>query len=211
MRDPSPPRKSSHPFPKDKLRAFWSRVIKGLGNQCWGWKGRSKDGSFRVWRGHGQTTTFSPRRVIYEETYEPIPPSTVVQNTCGDKKCMNPEHMTLVRRGSHAYCSRYPETLSQAPRCRLSMEEAESIRNHVRAQGRGSRTALAVKYGRHLTTIDDIVNHKTWTTTSQEKKHAQTSRGSDREVQQGVSHQAPRDASDAGVGRRTGGSSKSRQ
>lgn len=40
-------------------------------------------------------------RHVYEERNGPIPPGLIVHHTCGEKRCLNPDHLELMTRLKH--------------------------------------------------------------------------------------------------------------
>lgn len=71
---------------------FWSRKVQ-KGNGCWSWTaGKNRDGygTFHIGR-----KTLGAHRVAYELTYGPIPPGMLVDHTCHNRMCVNPEHLRL--------------------------------------------------------------------------------------------------------------------
>lgn len=72
---------------------FWNRVKKT--EWCWLWQGGKNS------RGYGsfQVTTKTPKpahRVAYELTKGMIPEGLTIDHLCGNKGCVNPEHLEVV-------------------------------------------------------------------------------------------------------------------
>lgn len=70
--------------------AFWKKVDKG--DTCWKWTG-SIDGdhgrfSFRQHR-------YCAHRVVWELTHGPLEPNKNLRHTCGNRSCVNPDHLEL--------------------------------------------------------------------------------------------------------------------
>lgn len=71
---------------------FWAKVEKT--DDCWPWTG---------WRGRGGYGTFTyggrtvrVHRFIYEALVGPIPDGLTIDHLCGNKACVNPEHLEAV-------------------------------------------------------------------------------------------------------------------
>lgn len=71
------------------LARFWANVHKTP--ECWLWTGQS--GEFFVGKRH-----LRPARISYALHHGPAPSSLVVHQTCGNARCVNPDHLTLRRR-----------------------------------------------------------------------------------------------------------------
>jgi hypothetical protein len=74
-----------------QLAHFWSKVEIGGPAMCWIWTGARKGrdaeyGKFRDWSAH---------RYAYEMHRGPIPDGLMVRHMCGNKRCVNPDHLEL--------------------------------------------------------------------------------------------------------------------
>lgn len=74
-----------------------SRVIKDEDTSCWIWQGNMNDGGLpRMQNPNHSRRSVSVRRYAYEMTVGPIKRGDFAVGTCGDERCVNPEH-TKVR------------------------------------------------------------------------------------------------------------------
>jgi hypothetical protein len=81
---------------REELAAkFWRRVQRGDG--CWVWPGQMKQpkygGGYPVFWFYRRS--HSAHRLAWELTKGPIPDGLYLHQTCGDSRCVNPEHMAL--------------------------------------------------------------------------------------------------------------------
>lgn len=74
----------------DTIKKFWAKVEKTDG--CWNWKGR---GNFHHYPTPGVMKQIVPRRQSYKLAYGHIPMNTTVFQSCGNKICVNPDHLIL--------------------------------------------------------------------------------------------------------------------
>jgi len=67
---------------------------------CWEWPRVNNRGYGYVWL--NATERMSAHRLVYEEAIGSIPPGWVVHHICGNRRCVNPEHLTAMPRGDHS-------------------------------------------------------------------------------------------------------------
>ena len=77
---------------------FWSKVVKGNDDECWGFKGnKDRDGyysqSFITAAGHRQYTGAHRFMMIMEG--HTIPVGYVVMHKCDNPSCVNPNHLRI--------------------------------------------------------------------------------------------------------------------
>lgn len=66
---------------------FWAKVQKS--EECWEWS------AFRDRKGYGRHGSRVAHRVAYELTHGPIPEGLLVDHTCWNRACVNPDHLRL--------------------------------------------------------------------------------------------------------------------
>ncbi|HRJ54415.1 MAG TPA: HNH endonuclease [Candidatus Thiothrix moscowensis] len=67
--------------------------------QCWEWQGQianSGRGRTMIQGESGTTRTVSAEDASYIAFFGEIPANMLVQQTCGNRLCINPEHLTLM-------------------------------------------------------------------------------------------------------------------
>ena len=85
------PRRGVGQFKKDIRIKFYSK-IKILPNRCWEWQGKINKST-----GYGYFDTIGhAHRASYELHKGKIPKGMVINQLCGNKKCVNPEHLEMI-------------------------------------------------------------------------------------------------------------------
>lgn len=64
---------------------------------CWPWPGPLSDHGYGLFLETG--TRDYAHRVVYENTYGPIPEALTIDHTCRNRACVNPGHLETVTRG----------------------------------------------------------------------------------------------------------------
>ncbi len=75
------------------FESFIKHVVINPDTSCWEWTGHLNDKGYAHWRTKGQS---KPYRWSYEYFVTPIPEGHDVHHKCGNKKCVNPEHLEAV-------------------------------------------------------------------------------------------------------------------
>jgi len=105
-------------------KVLWhSRFSIDADTQCWEWTGsRDRDGYGRVRSGkarqRGQTDL--AHRLFYEMHVGPIPTGHDLHHKCGNKSCVNPQHLAPLTRRRHIQ--------EFSPHTKLTREQADEIR-----------------------------------------------------------------------------------
>lgn len=157
---------------------FWSYVDRSGGpDACWPWLGARKVRGYGVFWIDGKTR---PAHVVaYELAHGPILPGYFACHHCDNPPCCNDTHLfagtnadnikdaqqkgrlaTGVRHGSylHPESRPYGEAINTA---RLTAADVQTIRQAFAAGGI-SRRKLARQYHVSPSTIDGLINNKTW-------------------------------------------------
>lgn len=113
-------------------------------------------------------------RVIFEQTYGPIPPGAEVCHSCDTPSCINPEHLFL---GTHADNmadmihkgrARHPPQRGEANgMVRLTAAIVLAIREDA---ARTSQRVLARRYGVNQHTIWSVLHGRTWAQVASESE-----------------------------------------
>lgn len=72
--------------------AFWKKAKKGAG--CWAWAGPIDGDHGRFSFKHRR---YCAHRVAWELTHGPLAPNKNLRHTCGNRSCVNPDHLELCR------------------------------------------------------------------------------------------------------------------
>ena len=76
-----------------------SRISLDPHTQCWEWQGQisnSGRGRIMIQSEDGTPRTVSAEDASYIAFLGAIPPNTLVRQTCGNRLCINPKHLTLM-------------------------------------------------------------------------------------------------------------------
>ena len=73
-----------------------------LFHSCWEWTGSLQSAGYgHIWVGGDKHSSLA-HRVSYELHVGPIPDGLEIDHLCGNKKCVNPEHLEAMSRAEHA-------------------------------------------------------------------------------------------------------------
>lgn len=78
------------PKPKPVAERFWSKVVKT--DACWEWVGSTVNGYGSI---HDDGRTAIAHRLSYEWAHGAIPEGMLVDHTCHNRRCVNPDHLRL--------------------------------------------------------------------------------------------------------------------
>lgn len=73
---------------------FWNRVLKRRKNQCWPWLGSKQSQGYG--RMEVQKRAIAAHRLSYEIHHGKIRKGLVIDHTCLNKGCVNPNHLEAV-------------------------------------------------------------------------------------------------------------------
>ena len=155
----------SRPGPRLPIwwQRFWSKVDRRSVHECWNWIGgpkRPKDYGRLHLSLRGLPKHKSAHRLLVEHQLgAPIPDGLVVRHRCDNPKCVNPLHLLLgtVKCNGADKSLRLRVAGERGSRAILTNEAVRIIRASDL-----SRRALAKRYGVALTTIDAVIQGRTW-------------------------------------------------
>jgi hypothetical protein len=139
---------------------FWRNVPYGNPEECWEWSG------YVARDGYGKTTThLNASRFMYELLFGKVPDGIDICHSCDNRRCVNPHHLFAgTRKDNMNDCidkGRFPfENLKK--RHKLTVDEVLEIRTIYLHDNAPSRSQVAKEYGVARTTINAVVNRRTW-------------------------------------------------
>lgn len=139
---------------------------------CWNWK-HFVDGRGRA---RGSVTGCRGRiiaRAVWKLNNNPIPKGLCVLHDCDNPQCVNPEHLWLGTKGDNQRDMREKGRAREArgeinSNAKLTEDDVRKIRWGY-AEGCITREELGIEFGVCRSTIDCILDHRTW-------KHIRTRR-----------------------------------
>lgn len=145
---------------------LWRNVTKTDG--CWLWTGYTdKDGYGTFRRREGGL--YRAHRVSYELHCGPIPDGMIVCHHCDTPACVRPEHLWLGTHDENAKDrnkkGRHHPTGPKNPQrgeARHNARLDSDLVKRIRLEAGLSQRDLAKKYGVSLSTIQNVISHKTW-------------------------------------------------
>lgn len=135
-----------------------------IDGDCWMWRGAMKDGAPMIWWKKRQAFV---RRVTYELARDDeLTAAFVIRNTCGEVRCVNPEHssrhprLKLLRengRMEHSQATKLAMALRARARSVLTPEAVAEIRSSD-----ARRDELAARFGVTRETIRRVQVGESW-------------------------------------------------
>jgi hypothetical protein len=136
------------------VQRFLSKVTKGP--DCWQWSGgRDRHGYGVIW---WDGKPFKAHRLAYLLANSNLPTRLWVTHTCGNRGCVNPQHLAAVP--AKSIRSRKRAVPPKSPTTRLSLADVAQIRRS-KAQGIRARE-LAARYGISERHVYHIVSGERW-------------------------------------------------
>lgn len=124
----------------------------GYATPCWLWRGSHTSHGYGDARGYG----VGRRRahiITYEHARGPVPDGLELDHLCGNRRCINPDHLEAVT---------HRVNVQRGRAAKLSAEAAQQIRE-LHATGQWTQAALAHEFGVSTMPIHGIVNADAWT------------------------------------------------
>lgn len=142
---------------------FWNRISKRNPDDCWEWQGgKTKDGYGKAGYQHKNVLA---HRLAWELTNGPIPEGLCILHECDNPTCCNPNHLFP---GTHTdnmrdmFAKKRKNTQGiKNNRAKLTERQVTEIRQRHH-NGDVSRLNLATEYNVTTTTINFLLNRKTW-------------------------------------------------
>lgn len=155
-----PPAKRYKPSGIDEVEWLMRNRYVDPATGCWEWTGARFNGRYGMVRYKGSYV--GAHRVVWLETFGPVPAGLWVLHTCDNPPCFNPAHLWLgthqenmldkvaKRRDNSPHSERHPRT-------RLTAEQVRAIRDDTR-----SDRIVGLDYGVSANTVWGIQAGKTW-------------------------------------------------
>lgn len=141
-----------HRKPKAQpLSERYDTVDGGHASACWRFTGSFNSGGYGTVRHRGRTA--SAHRAYYIEYVGAIPSGADIDHLCRNKWCVNPAHLEPVA---------HRENVHRGSRCVITKQDAIAIRAQYQPRVVTKRM-LAAKFGVSVSTITDVIRHRTWT------------------------------------------------
>lgn len=83
----------------EKRKLFENKIFKG--KECWFWIAAVRNGYGIFRSGNGTNQLMYAHRYSYELYKEPIPEGLHIDHLCGEKLCVNPDHLVAVNQADH--------------------------------------------------------------------------------------------------------------
>lgn len=159
-------------FDDEKLNEFFSKTEKDEATGCLSWKGALHVRGYPVISlakyGLGASGQATANRVIYEHFHGELDPQKIVFNSCGNRGCVNVEHMIAGNRSQSYQNSIRFGRMNQPkrngdknPMAKLNSESVNEMRELYKAGGNSLR-AIGERFGVSPSAVSLIVRHKRW-------------------------------------------------
>lgn len=138
------------PAPTHRDRERFASKIELLPNGCHGWKGGEYGKGYSLFTIDGEN--YRAHRVIYVWTYGE--PNCDIHHTCGDRRCVNPDHLEVAASGQ-------PHHRGSSPNFCAHGHEFTPENTYVNPRGeRQCRKCMRAATGRYYDENRDRINEK---------------------------------------------------
>lgn len=140
---------------------FWAKVNKYTLTDCWHWIGGKNE------KGYGQLIVngrmIKAHRFSYELHKGPIPEGKVVMHSCDNRKCVNPEHLSIGTQAENMLDMKNKNRQARGSshtNCKLNEDQVKEIK--IKLNLGLSQRKIANEYGIHESQISLIKTGRTW-------------------------------------------------
>lgn len=146
--------------PRNTDEKFWQKVEWSQPDDCWNWKGSTKNGYGRftqAWVEH-----YAHRRAWELNAGTEVPDGMMVMHSCNNKTCCNPKHLSLgtaAKNTQDAYRDGLVQILEGEKHPRSLLNATDVLAIHADSR---TYSEIARSFGIALTTVSSIKNGYTW-------------------------------------------------
>ncbi|MCF7805284.1 MAG: hypothetical protein K9N46_09875 [Candidatus Marinimicrobia bacterium] len=156
-------KKKNRPLSREAQRKFLDQIEGEDPEKCWRWTGSFMREDYPLFYGDGRQEP--ALRILYRIYYKNnLTKDWVIQHNCGNRWCMNPNHIYADRRDEAAKeIQRERRRFTRGenhPQAQLTEEDVRRIRRKV--ESGALQKELAEEYGVTKTHISNIVRGKAW-------------------------------------------------
>ena len=129
---------------------------------CWQWIGSLHNDGYAAWNTGGRQ--IKVHRAAYLLFNGPIPRNRFVYHTCGNKQCVNPDHLKLVTHKELSAENRKRGQIACGERngfSTLTIKDVRRIRR-LAESGKYSHRMIGQMVGCHQTNVTRIINRTYW-------------------------------------------------
>lgn len=146
-------RRAASDYGADDQTRFWTHIVRRGDDECWGWRGTTRDGYGRT---HFKGRLENANRIAWILANGPIPRGIFVLHTCDNRPCCNPNHLFL---GTNVDNMRDMAIKGRAP-SKLTIDQVKEIK---RLLERGVRHKdIGAEFGVGRACIQAIFSGRNW-------------------------------------------------
>jgi len=150
---------------KTTVRKRFFQYVNKIKGGCWLWTGACRDHGEPEFIIGGARRLYVPRRLSYAMYDKEFDPTTNVRNTCGNRLCVNPEHLECLYRKEEMYThdiNKHPFYSKERGlffTWRQLRERENKIIRSIHEQGKVTIDSLGEAFNLDRTTISHVINH----------------------------------------------------
>lgn len=143
---------------------FWAKVDKREPDQCWSWLGTKTHSGTRGQIWYGETMIAATKASLILAGIE-VPDGMCVLHRCDNPPCVNPSHLFLGTLGENNNDRTQKGRTARGEKSNkstLTDSQVIELRSLFKLCKRGEKSKLAKQFGISFTTLNNIINRKTW-------------------------------------------------
>lgn len=151
------------PAPREVVEArFWAKVEKAGPDDCWLWKGGSKQGGYGIVRGYDGRLTTAHRLSMVIDGRDPGP--LFCRHRCDNPPCVNPAHLLAGTHQQNMDDARERGSYAGERNAQAKLTNADVLRiRELAAAGKYLQREIAAMFGIRQPAVSDIVRRRRWT------------------------------------------------